>query len=28
VGAIALFFVIETKGCSLRGQQVPGKAQQ
>ncbi|HKR45593.1 MAG TPA: MFS transporter [Paraburkholderia sp.] len=27
VGAIALFFVIETKGCSLRGQQVPGKAQ-
>ncbi|WP_321897766.1 MFS transporter [Paraburkholderia heleia] len=28
VGAVALFFVIETKGCSLRGQQVPGKAQQ
>ncbi|SDC84808.1 MFS transporter [Paraburkholderia lycopersici] len=25
VGAIALFFVIETKGCSLRGHQVPGK---
>lgn len=26
VGAIALFFVIETRGCSLRGHEVPGKA--
>ncbi|RAR65797.1 sugar transport protein [Paraburkholderia unamae] len=25
VGAIALFFVIGTKGCSLRGHQVPDK---
>ncbi|MDR3100704.1 MAG: MFS transporter [Paraburkholderia sp.] len=26
VGAAALFFVIETRGCSLRGHEVPGKA--
>lgn len=26
VGAVALFFVIETRGCSLRGHEVPGKA--
>jgi MFS transporter, MHS family, proline/betaine transporter len=26
IGAIALRFVIETKGCSLRGQTVPGQA--
>jgi len=25
VGAVALFFVIETRGCSLRGHEVPGR---
>jgi hypothetical protein len=26
MGAVALMFVTETKGCSLRGREIPGKS--